>query len=167
MTTSTITLKPPRSVHTAPVLHVINPDISQAYIHSRMRRRTADFLQGEITSTLAMSSAMILTIHSSPKGEARQRGKGAQDGQWTDVQGPRCLRQPLLGTPERRSFLLCLKKTGENWRHCYVGNWVLGGRESDREMSSGRCYLRLVRIQKPIDREYGWREFRNTKDNTW
>ncbi|KAL2282864.1 hypothetical protein FJTKL_10250 [Diaporthe vaccinii] len=86
---------------------------SKAYIHSRMRRRTADFLQGKITFTLALSSAVILTIHSSPKSEARQRGKGAQDGQWTDFQSPRRLRKPLLEIPQRGAFFRCLKRHGK------------------------------------------------------
>ncbi|KKY37070.1 putative arp2 3 complex 34 kda subunit [Diaporthe ampelina] len=43
---------------------------SKAYIHSRMRRRTADFLQGKIPSTLALSSATMLMMRSAPESEA-------------------------------------------------------------------------------------------------
>lgn len=50
----------------------MSSDTTQAYIHSRMRRRTADFLQGKISSTLAMSSAVKLMRHSAPESKARQ-----------------------------------------------------------------------------------------------
>lgn len=85
---------------------------------------------------------MVLTIHSSPESEARQRGKGAQDGQWTDIQSPRRLRQPLLGTLRRGAFLRCLQ------RHEKFGVVVTlviglleGGRLTDLEGSKGRCCL--------------------------
>lgn len=90
--------------------HGIISDRPQAYIHSRMRRRTADFLQGKIIPTHTLRSAVLLTTHSPPKSKARQRGKGAQDGQWTDFQSPRRLKQSLLGTPRRGEFLPCLKR---------------------------------------------------------
>ena len=62
---------------------------SKAYIHSRMRRRTADFLQGMLVSTLAYV-CNTLTDCSVATGQARQRGaQGAQDGERPDIQGSR------------------------------------------------------------------------------
>ena len=52
---------------------------SKAYIHSRMRRRTADFLQG-ISNPFALSCHALLTvISSSTTSTARDRGEGAED----------------------------------------------------------------------------------------
>lgn len=61
---------------------------SKAYIHSRMRRRTADFLQGKMTIAYCMLRVQ-LTICSPAAGKARQRGEGAKDSQWTNIQGRR------------------------------------------------------------------------------
>lgn len=59
---------------------------SKAYIHSRMRRRTADFLQGEKVLIYRILRSR-LTVCSFATGEARQRGEGTKDGQRTDIQG--------------------------------------------------------------------------------
>lgn len=61
---------------------------SKAYIHSRMRRRTADFLQG-LKDLIDHTSRVQLTSCSSATRKARQRGEGAKDGQWADIQGAR------------------------------------------------------------------------------
>jgi hypothetical protein len=59
---------------------------SKAYIHSRMRRRTADFLQGK--DPLTYRGTPSLTSHSPETSQARQRGaQGTQDSEWKDIQG--------------------------------------------------------------------------------
>lgn len=67
---------------------------SKAYIHSRMRRRTADFLQGKIALT-SRPLSLRLTPGSPAASKARQRGEGAKDGQWTDFQGARRMKFEL------------------------------------------------------------------------
>ena len=66
----------------------------QAYIHSRMRRRTADFLQGNSISY--GSEINKLTVSSPPKSATRKRRKGEKDGQWTHFQGSGKLRGILM-----------------------------------------------------------------------
>jgi actin related protein 2/3 complex subunit 2 len=59
---------------------------SKAYIHSRMRRRTADFLQGKtIDGNLYMPySNAIISLKSCSSGERRER---KEDSKWTYIQG--------------------------------------------------------------------------------
>ena len=59
---------------------------SKAYIHSRMRRRTADFLQGESQWRVLAGQSMALTGHSIAPRKTRKRGKRAQDGERAHVQ---------------------------------------------------------------------------------
>lgn len=67
---------------------------SKAYIHSRMRKRTADFLQGECARLLTMS--WMLIIGSSASCPTRERRAGEEDGKRQDIQGPGQLKA-LLG----------------------------------------------------------------------
>lgn len=69
---------------------------SKAYIHSRMRRRTADFLQGESEGGRGLGREYLPGKHflglstnktSAPESPAGQRRKGTKDGQRPDVQG--------------------------------------------------------------------------------
>lgn len=67
---------------------------SKAYIHSRMRKRTADFLQGmfpsdEISKLATPWLTHYTSIASRPPGERRE---GEEDGQRQDLQGPGELR---------------------------------------------------------------------------
>ena len=59
----------------------------QAYIHSRMRRRTADFLQGEYLE-YSLGFAKTLTPCSTQQGETRKRGERAEDCKRSNVQSP-------------------------------------------------------------------------------
>lgn len=52
-----------------------------------MRKRTADFLQGE-WGQLSLLSYWILTRNSAQQSSARERGAGKEDGQWPDIPGP-------------------------------------------------------------------------------
>lgn len=54
-----------------------------------MRRRTADFLQGEHCFSRSLSQANVV---SSPKSTPRKRGKGEEDSKWADFQGGRKLK---------------------------------------------------------------------------
>ena len=60
---------------------------SKAYIHSRMRKRTADFLQGKLNPDFAMGGAELtrISVATSPAGERR---KGTQDSKRSLFQGP-------------------------------------------------------------------------------
>jgi len=58
---------------------------SKAYIHSRMRRRTADFLQG--WSHPSFAADLVTNFPSASQSSTGGGGKGAQDGQWKDLQG--------------------------------------------------------------------------------
>lgn len=61
---------------------------SKAYIHSRMRKRTADFLQGTLLSTGGLGICVLLMwCYSSTEGQAGQRGEGEEDGERADFQG--------------------------------------------------------------------------------
>jgi hypothetical protein len=60
---------------------------SKAFIHSRMRKRTADFLQSMLMRFVHYIYICRLTMHSPPQSEARSRGEGAQDCQWSHLQG--------------------------------------------------------------------------------
>lgn len=68
-------------------------DCSKAYIHSRMRRRTADFLQGTFLHPkqrgVSMSGLHLLTrahVPSPTACETGRRRKGAEDGEREDIQ---------------------------------------------------------------------------------
>lgn len=62
---------------------------SKAYIHSRMRKRTADFLQGEhqLFKSHKVGGGRILTLTSSTTCETRERGTRAKDGDRKVLQG--------------------------------------------------------------------------------
>lgn len=59
---------------------------SKAYIHSRMRKRTADFLQGE-SLPKDPQSILKLILYSSAPCTPRQRREGAEDGERPYFQG--------------------------------------------------------------------------------
>jgi hypothetical protein len=59
---------------------------SKAFIHTRMRKRTADFLQGTLYFLSRLTS--VLTEGSSSQSPTRGGGEGAQDGQRSYFQGP-------------------------------------------------------------------------------
>lgn len=52
-----------------------------------MRRRTADFLQGEYLN-YSLAFATILTPRSTQQGETGERGKGAEDSKRSNIQSP-------------------------------------------------------------------------------
>ena len=56
---------------------------SKAYIHTRMRKRTADFLQGECGQT--HDGRFILTANSAQPCPTRERGAREKDRQWPHV----------------------------------------------------------------------------------
>jgi actin related protein 2/3 complex subunit 2 len=56
---------------------------SKAYIHSRMRRRTADFLQGKLSPLLA---ATPTNSYSPSKSSSRHRRERTQNGKWPIIQ---------------------------------------------------------------------------------
>jgi hypothetical protein len=61
---------------------------SKAYIHSRMRKRTADFLQGKFESLHRLIKNAVAYSSFSPSAcTARERGEGAQDGKRSYFQG--------------------------------------------------------------------------------
>ena len=59
----------------------------QAYIHSRMRRRTADFLQGQ-RLYLYPAFATMLILCSTQQGKTGERGERAKDSKRSHVQSP-------------------------------------------------------------------------------
>jgi len=67
---------------------------SKAYIHSRMRRRTADFLQGRIIASRGCE--ILLTCQSPPESTTRKRRKREEDCKWTYFQGTRQLKRVLM-----------------------------------------------------------------------
>jgi hypothetical protein len=70
---------------------------SKAYIHSRMRKRTADFLQG--MNLVIHTPSPELTAASASQSQTRQRGEGEEDGERKDFQGARglnCVEGPSL-----------------------------------------------------------------------
>ena len=60
---------------------------SKAFIHSRMRKRTADFLQSMFTTRLFLIK-LHTNVFSSPQSSTRSRGEGAQDSQRSYISGP-------------------------------------------------------------------------------
>lgn len=60
----------------------------QAYIHSRMRRRTADFLQGRSSFLARGEWQMLITLSTKPS-QTRKRREREKDSEWTHVQSPR------------------------------------------------------------------------------
>lgn len=73
----------------------MHSDYEQAYIHSRMRRRTADFLQGKPIPAIKLR--FVLIRHSpapSPAGERRER---KEDGKRKDIQSSGgCVKGALI-----------------------------------------------------------------------
>ena len=57
----------------------------QAYIHSRMRRRTADFLQGEYLD-YCLGSGKMLNRRSTQQSETGERGERAKDSKRSNIQ---------------------------------------------------------------------------------
>lgn len=76
---------------------------SKAYIHSRMRKRTADFLQGEGRSLFPFERQIKTDPCASPPTRSTgERRKGAQDRKWAYIQGAErleAIRCALLGQP--------------------------------------------------------------------
>lgn len=64
---------------------------SKAYIHSRMRKRTADFLQGRQLNRFRQTMNVVANLISPASGSSRKRGEGEKDGYWTVFQGTRKL----------------------------------------------------------------------------
>ena len=65
-----------------------------------MRRRTADFLQGEL---ITKPSDFSLTNRLSPApSQARERGEGKEDSEWQDIQGPGFLNNSALDGCQHR-----------------------------------------------------------------
>ncbi|KAK5633134.1 hypothetical protein RRF57_008848 [Xylaria bambusicola] len=69
---------------------------SKAYIHSRMRRRTADFLQGEFIPIFLFIISLVLMRPSPAQSQTRERRERKKDSKWKDIQGSGCLEDLLL-----------------------------------------------------------------------
>jgi hypothetical protein len=63
---------------------------SKAYIHSRMRKRTADFLQGMIFYQYPLVRTKLTRISAAPR-QTRKRGEGEKDCKRQNFQGARKL----------------------------------------------------------------------------
>ena len=60
---------------------------SKAYIHSRMRKRTADFLQGKFDWWSFRAGMPADNLHSAATCSSRKRRAREEDGKWTNLQG--------------------------------------------------------------------------------
>lgn len=85
---------------------------SKAYIHSRMRKRTADFLQGKhCPSSRCNRRANMSSVAPC---QARERGEGEEDRQWQNLQGARKLD---FGTAGKSLCTQCYTST-DLVQHC-------------------------------------------------
>jgi len=57
-----------------------------------MRRRTADFLQGESHNPCIVTGQLLLICYSSAPRQARERGEGEENGKRKNIQSSRCLK---------------------------------------------------------------------------
>lgn len=131
---------------------------SKAYIHSRMRRRTADFLQGEsgcvatrlLSKSVTIKSIITNILSSTPESPAGQRGEGAQDGQRPYIQGAveRHVRREKRGCREE-----CLPGQIQNERR------ATGESRETYGADSGTC-LRLP-AELVLEDEMVWKDGRS------
>ena len=58
----------------------------QAYIHSRMRRRTADFLQGKYLNDSLFKLGNKIDTRSAQQGKTGERGERTEDSERSNIQ---------------------------------------------------------------------------------
>lgn len=96
---------------------------SKAYIHSRMRKRTADFLQGKRQNRMQKSEDVMSNSASLAPRSSRERGKGEEDSYWAIFPGTRKLRQcsKIEDNQACGWWVLNLWQFAMGLESCYIG----------------------------------------------